>query len=256
MWPCLYVFPLSFDFLVPQCRALRGTVFFIPLPLNFWPLPPIPAMCVSTPARTRKTLRIYARTIIEMHWFYVFSCPAEENTSFYRLLIKRFMDNWETSPNVILALLCLCAVKTFFELPFHIIYWHRVARLHPDPAVFFFSRPLNLRITCVTNRRYWSERITDQWWSVATLLMTAWCIGPVSSNKSKSSLPPAPCLTLCMTCLCWSNVDLYLLSTIPTLVFSKEKVPKQCHLQDQHDQDHESVCEDIATQGSQLWFIY
>ena len=49
------------------------------------------------------------------------------------------MDNWETSPNVKLALLCLCAVKTFFELPFHIIYWHPVARLHPDPAVGFFS---------------------------------------------------------------------------------------------------------------------
>ena len=114
-------------------RALHGTVFFIPLPLNFWPLPPAPAMFMSTPARTHKTLRIYDRTIIEMHWFYVFSGPAGENASFYRLLIKRFMDNWETSPNVILALLCLCAVKTFFELPFHIIYWHPVARLHPDP---------------------------------------------------------------------------------------------------------------------------
>ena len=105
-------------------------------------LPPAPAMCMSTPARTRKTLRIYASTIIEMHWFRVFSHPAGENMSFYRLLIKRFMDNWETSPNVRLALLCLCAVKTFFELPFHIIYWNPVARLHPDPAVFFFSRPL------------------------------------------------------------------------------------------------------------------
>ena len=68
----------------------------------------------------------------------IFSRPAGENTSFYRLLLKRFMDNWETSPNVKLALLCLCAVKTFFELPFYIIYWHPVARLYPDPTVFFF----------------------------------------------------------------------------------------------------------------------
>jgi len=54
------------------------------------------------------------------------------------------MDNWETSPKVRLALLCLCAVKTFFELTFHIIYWRPVARIHPDPTVFFLaarSRP-------------------------------------------------------------------------------------------------------------------
>ena len=94
---------------------------------------------LSPTARTRKTLRIYARTTIEMHWFCVFSRPAGENTSFYRLLIKRFMDNWETSPNVRLALLCLLAVKTFFKLPFHIIYWHPVARLHHDPAMFFLA---------------------------------------------------------------------------------------------------------------------
>jgi hypothetical protein len=75
-------------------RDLRGTVFFIPLlpaPADFLTitararnvcvtLPPAPAMCMSTPARTCKTLRIYARTIIEMHWFCVFSCPAGENT--------------------------------------------------------------------------------------------------------------------------------------------------------------------------------
>ena len=70
----------------------------------------------------------------------IFSRPAGENTSFYRLLIMRFMDNWETSPNVRLALLCLCAVKTFFELPFHIIYWHPVARLHPDLTMFLAAR--------------------------------------------------------------------------------------------------------------------
>ena len=148
----LDVFPLSFDFLVPQCRALRRTVFFIPLPLNFWPLPPAPATCVLHSRPVRQWVCplppapakhfIYAHTIIEMHWFCVFSRPAGENTSFYRLLIKIFMDNWETSPNVILALLCLCAVKTFFELPFHIIYWHPVARQLPDPAVVFFSHPL------------------------------------------------------------------------------------------------------------------
>ena len=84
-------------------RPLCGTVFFIlPTPAEFLTitartrnmcvtLPPAPAMCMSTPARTCKTLRIYACTIIEMHWFCVFSCPAGENTSFYRLLIKRLM---------------------------------------------------------------------------------------------------------------------------------------------------------------------
>ena len=65
-----------------QIRALCGTVFFIPLlpaPTEFLTitactrntcvtLPPAPAMCMSTPACTCKTLRIYARTITELHW--------------------------------------------------------------------------------------------------------------------------------------------------------------------------------------------
>ena len=37
---------------------------------------------------------------------------------------------------------------------------------------FFFFPLINPRITCVPNRRYWSERITDQRWSVAPLLFT------------------------------------------------------------------------------------
>ena len=73
--------PIDFLVLGLQTRALHGTVFFIPLlpaPAEFLTitartrnvcvtLPPAPAMCMSTPARTCKTLRIYARTIIEMH---------------------------------------------------------------------------------------------------------------------------------------------------------------------------------------------
>ena len=75
-----------------QSRALRGSVFFIPLlpaPAEFLTitararnvcvtLPPAPAMCMSTPARTCKTLRIYACTVIEMHCFVSSPVPQEK----------------------------------------------------------------------------------------------------------------------------------------------------------------------------------
>ncbi len=34
---------------MPPSRALRGTVFLIPLPLNSWPLPPAPVIFMSSP---------------------------------------------------------------------------------------------------------------------------------------------------------------------------------------------------------------
>ena len=71
-------------FTLEPCVGLFSSSRSRPLLLNFWSLPPAPATCVLhyTPARSRKTLRIYARIIIEMHWFCVFSRPAGENTSF------------------------------------------------------------------------------------------------------------------------------------------------------------------------------
>ena len=95
----------------PEYRAPRGAVFFVPLrpaPAEFLTitartrnvcvtLPPAPAMCMPTPIHTCKTLRIYA-TIIEMHRFCVFSCPAGENTSFYRLIIMTLMGLFVSFP--------------------------------------------------------------------------------------------------------------------------------------------------------------
>ena len=132
---------INYDFMtnewtsqIVHSRALRQTVFFTPLWISDHYRPHPQHVCY-TPARSPKTLRIYAHTIIEMHWFCVFSRPARENTSFYRLLIKRFMDNWETSPNVRLALVCLCAVKTFLSTSFIDIL---LLGYIPIPQCFFF----------------------------------------------------------------------------------------------------------------------
>ncbi|MDG2580677.1 hypothetical protein P7L97_24095 [Vibrio parahaemolyticus] len=82
--------------IVCQSRALRGTVFFNPLlpaPAEFLTitarnrnvcitLPPAPAMCMSTPACTHKTLRIYACTIIEIADFVSSPVPQEKTRHF------------------------------------------------------------------------------------------------------------------------------------------------------------------------------
>ena len=72
-----------------ESRALRRTVFLIPLPPDFWPLLPAPAMCVSTPTHTCKHSdhsrphNIVALTLCLLQ-------SRRENTLFYCIiLIKR-----------------------------------------------------------------------------------------------------------------------------------------------------------------------
>ena len=105
--------------LAESCENAMDTAFFLTF-WNFW-------RHYIVDAFTHSAFRHSNKMVQGTQLFFVFWTFVTTNkVQFVSIFVT---DHWETSPNVRLALLCLCAVKTFFELPFHIIYWHPNARL-------------------------------------------------------------------------------------------------------------------------------